>query len=162
MADTLTVNSVKLDNPRHTADFMVLLDHYARDPMGGGQGLSAYTCENLVTQLREWPTFMALLAYVGNQPVGMLDGFFGFSTFAARPLLNIHDMVVHRDWRHHGVARALFAAAESMARERDCCKLTLEVLEGNSVAKAAYERLGFKPYQLDPQAGNALFMHKFL
>ena len=34
-----------------------------------------------------------------------------------------------------------------------CCKLTLEVLEGNKLAQAAYIANGFAGYQLDPEMG---------
>ncbi len=30
-----------------------------------------------------------------------------------------------------------------IARQRGCCKITLEVLEGNDVAQAAYRKFGF-------------------
>ena len=41
-------------------------------------------------------------------------------------------------------------------------KLTLEVLEGNSVAQSAYRAFGFEGYELDPQMGKALFWQKKL
>jgi hypothetical protein len=43
-----------------------------------------------------------------------------------------------------------------------CCKLTLEVLSGNTTAQTSYQRFGFAQYQLDPAAGQALFMQKWL
>ena len=49
---------------------------------------------------------------------------------------------------------------EELARSRGYCKLTLEVLEGNIPAKVAYLKSGFKPYQLDPEMGQALFWEK--
>ena len=64
--------------------------------------------------------------------------------------------------RGQGVGQALLAAAEAHARERGCCKLTLEVLTGNAVALRSYERFGFAPYALDPAAGQASFMQKWL
>jgi len=45
---------------------------------------------------------------------------------------------------------------------RGCCKLTLEVLTGNLVALRSYERFGFAPYALDPAAGQASFMQKWM
>jgi ribosomal protein S18 acetylase RimI-like enzyme len=60
------------------------------------------------------------------------------------------------------VGQALLAAAEAHARERGCCKLTLEVLTGNQVALTSYVRFGFANYQLDPSAGQAMLMQKWL
>ncbi len=43
-----------------------------------------------------------------------------------------------------------------------CCKITHEVLSNNEVAKSAYEKFGFSGYELDPEAGSALFWQKLL
>jgi len=56
----------------------------------------------------------------------------------------------------------LLAEAEQIAIGLGCCKLTLEVLEGNAVAQAAYKASGFAGYQLDPKMGKAMFWQKKL
>ena len=56
----------------------------------------------------------------------------------------------------------LLSAVEPRARELGCCKLTLEVLSGNGPAMASYKRFGFAQYELDPAAGQAQFMQKWL
>jgi ribosomal protein S18 acetylase RimI-like enzyme len=56
----------------------------------------------------------------------------------------------------------LLAAAEQHAKSRNCCKLTLEVLTGNARALKSYVGFGFEPYALDPAAGQASFMQKWL
>ncbi|MFZ1446863.1 MAG: GNAT family N-acetyltransferase [Candidatus Dechloromonas phosphoritropha] len=142
--------------------WLELLDHYARDPMGGGEGLSDYAKSNLVMALQNLPGFHGALAYDGEQVVGLINCFLGFSTFAARPLLNIHDAVVHADHRRPGIGQALLRWAEERARELGCCKLTLEILSGNAQAMASYMRAGYAPYVLNPAAGQALLMQKFL
>jgi len=58
--------------------------------------------------------------------------------------------------------QALLGAAHDLARARGCCKLTLEVLSGNAVAMRSYLRSGFANYQLDPAAGQAVLMQKWL
>ena len=102
--------------------------------MGGGAGLSEYARANLVCELKDLPTFHGALAYAGDEAVGLINCFAGFSTFAAKPLLNIHDIVVHAGARGQGIARALLGWAEQRARELGCCKLTLEVLSNNTRA----------------------------
>ncbi|MEX1166203.1 MAG: GNAT family N-acetyltransferase, partial [Hydrogenophaga sp.] len=64
--------------------------------------------------------------------------------------------------RGRGIAAQMLALAETLARQRGAVKLTLEVLTGNRLAIALYERLGFEGYQLDPSMGTATFMHKKL
>lgn len=156
------VGAVDLENPAISAAWLDLLDHYARDPMGGGAGLTDYARSHLVDELKSLPTFHGALAFSGEEAVGLINCFAGFSTFAARPLLNIHDIVTRADRRGQGIAQALLHWAEQRARDLGCCKLTLEVLSNNVRALASYQRAGFVPYVLDPAAGQALFLQKSL
>ena len=163
----LRLAAVDLKNGPISRAWLDLLDHYAQDPMGGGEGLSEHARGHLVRELRVFPGFHGALAWLAaddgsETPVGLINCFTGFSTFAARPLLNIHDVVVHADYRGRGIGRALLAWAEQRARDLGCCKLTLEVLSNNTTALAAYDRAGFAPYVLDPAAGQALFLQKLL
>jgi len=98
----------------------------------------------------------------GGLPVGLINCVEGFSTFAARPLVNVHDVVVAPSHRGQGVAVRMLALVEEIARARGACKLTLEVLSGNTTAANLYRRVGFENYQLDPAMGHALFMQKWL
>lgn len=159
---TVRVVAVDLNNPVESAQWLALLDHYAEDPMGGGEGLSDYAKAHLLEELKNLSTFHAALAFDGDAAVGLIDCFSGFSTFAAKPLLNIHDIVVRSDRRGQGIAQALLVWAEERAQVLGCCKLTLEVLTNNARAMLAYERAGFVPYQLDPAAGQALLLQKML
>lgn len=162
MHSRLVITATDLARPAHAAPFLALLDHYARDPMGGGEGLSVYAKANLLCELQALPTFHGALAFLDDEAVGLINCFAGFSTFAARPLLNIHDIVTRAEWRGQGIGQALLQWAEGRARQLGCCKLTLEVLSNNRRAMASYERAGFAPYVLDPAAGNALLLQKYL
>ena len=146
----------------HRDAVLGLLDAYAKDPMGGGEPLSDWTRTHLLDEMARRPYIFSLLAMIDDRPVGLANCIEGFSTFAARPLLNIHDIAVLPAFRGRGIGRALLAEAESMARSRDCCKLTLEVLQGNATARAAYLSFGFAPYTLDDSLGRAEFWHKYL
>lgn len=158
----LDIQPILLDHPRHATDLVDLLEHYARDPMGGGCALDEQVRTELPQRLREWPGYHGFLAYRDERAVGLINCFLGFSTFKARPLLNIHDIVVRDEARGQGVAQALLAAAERAARAHGCCKLTLEMLSNNAAAQRSYARFGFAPYVLDPAAGQALFLQKWL
>ena len=149
-------------NPAHAAALIDLLDDYARDPAGGGEPLSDFARANLVSQLAARPFIFSVIAFDGGSPVGLINAIEGFSTFACRPLVNVHDVVVLPGHRGRGIAAQMFAAVEAIALERDACKLTLEVLDGNASARALYQRLGFAAYQLDPAMGHAQFLHKWL
>ena len=164
MKVSLRVEAVDLADAAQAAAWLDLLDVYASDLMGGGEPLPASVCTDLVPRLRELSTFHGAVAWCGEErkPIGLINCFTGFSTFAARPLLNIHDLVVRAEARRQGVGRALLGWAEARARQLDCCKLTLEVLSNNASALRVYDRSGFAPYVLDPTAGQALFLEKKL
>ncbi|EWM49254.1 acetyltransferase family protein [Bordetella holmesii 70147] len=139
-----------------------LLDEYARDPMGGSQPLPAYTRSNLIGALARRPGTHVLLAWSQEQPAGLAITFEGFSTFACRPLLNLHDFMVSARFRGQGVGRKLLSALDDLARELGCCKITLEVLQGNEPARALYSQAGYEGYTLDETTGQAQFWQKKL
>ncbi|WP_456375696.1 GNAT family N-acetyltransferase [Thiolapillus sp.] len=149
-------------NPAHQQALLLLLDAYARDPMGGGQGLDEDVLANLLPMLAAEPGAFSILAFVDEHPAGLVNCFQSLSTFRAKPLINIHDVAVLPEYRSRGLSSAMLDKVEEIARERGCCKLTLEVLEGNKIARRAYEKLGFSGYELDPKLGQALFWEKKL
>lgn len=142
--NSVEVRRAALDDARDAAAIVMVLDSYASDPRGGAQPLPAGVRERLIAGLAAHPTTCIWLAHEGAAPVGVCVGFIGFSTFQARPLLNIHDLAVLPGHRGRGTGRALLAAAEKHARELGCCKLTLEVQEDNAPARRLYEHWGFR------------------
>ena len=161
-ASALQVRRVDYANARDRAALVDLLDAYAQDPMGGGEPLAADVKQRLCDDLARLPSAASFIAWLGDAPVGLINTIEGYSTFKARPLMNVHDLAVLPAHRARGVGQALLAACEAHARERGCCKLTLEVLSGNQRALRSYERFGFAPYVLDPAEGHALMMQKWL
>lgn len=160
----MTVTLIRADyhNAQHTQDLLMLLNAYALDPMGGGEALSEFTQQNLISTLQKRSEMLTVLCYVEGEPAGIVNCVEGFSTFNCKPLLNIHDCGVLSSFRGRGLTRKMFEEVEKIAQDKGCCKLTLEVLEGNTVAKNAYTALGFTSYELDPQMGKAMFWEKKL
>jgi GNAT superfamily N-acetyltransferase len=158
----LHVLPVDYRNTTHRSALVMLLDAYAQDPMGGGEGLTQDVKARLCDDLAARPTAASFIAWLDGAPVGLINCMEGYSTFKAQPLMNIHDIAVLPAHRGAGVGQALLMAAEQHALARGCCKLTLEVLTGNARALSSYLRFGFAPYELDPAAGQASFMQKWL
>jgi len=148
--------------PRDAAALVAMLDAYARDPSGGGTPLSEYARSHLPGELAARPQAFSVLAFDGDTPVGLVNCLEGFSTFACRPLVNVHDLAVVASHRGRRVGERMLALVEQIARERGACKLTLEVLSGNLSAHRLYARVGFASYQLDPAMGDARFLQKWL
>lgn len=148
--------------PDHARAVMALLETYAKDIMGGGNELTDYTRSNLITELRRRRDCCVILAWTNEEPAGLAICFEGFSTFACKPTLNIHDFVVAPRFRGQGLSKVMLDKIQSVALERKCCKITLEVLEGNHIAQRIYKKFGFAAYELDPKMGQAMFFEKKL
>lgn len=161
-SDSVIVGRADYTNPLHGAALVAMLDAYAQDPMGGAHALSDFAKDNLVAALAARTQAYSVLAFDGDKPVGLVNCIEGFSTFACRPLVNVHDVAVLASHRGQRVAEKMLALAETIARERGACKLTLEVLQGNAGADRLYRRMGFANYELDPALGQAQFMQKWL
>lgn len=161
VAPPIEVVQADLNSREHQGAIVELVDSYAREPMGIGQPLSAEVRAGMIPGLREHPTTMVFLAYQGDLAIGIAVCFLGFSTFAARPLINIHDLAVLPAHRARGTGRQLLAAVERKARELGCCKLTLEVLDTNDRARRTYAAFGFAP-AVHQQAATMLFLSKAL
>lgn len=101
------------NNPTHARAIVFLLNEYAKDPMGGGEPLSAFTQANLVVEMAKRSTCHAAIAFVDGKPAGLINCIEGFSTFACKPLLNIHDVVVLAEFRGQGINSLLL-------NERNC------------------------------------------
>lgn len=139
----VSIVEADLDHPDHASAVGRLLDEYAHDPLEGGKGLDPDVRANLVDQLRTASMRLVLLAEVEGHFAGIAVCFWGFSTFAARPAINIHDLAVSPQSRGQGIGSVLLAEVESRARAAGCCRITLEVKGANHAARRLYTRKGF-------------------
>jgi len=158
----MNINIIKVNynDSKQAHEIAHLLNSYASDPMGGGQPLEEHVIKNLASELSRLPHAFSILAYVNNKATGLINCFEAFSTFRCKPLVNIHDVIILREFRGYGLSQKMLEKVEEIARSKGCCKLTLEVLSGNDVAISSYKKFGFKGYELDPKLGSALFWQK--
>lgn len=121
-----------------------ILDAYARGPGGQNAPLGQKARANLGRGLREHPMAFVLFGRLEGDIVGAAVCVWGFSTFAGRPSVNLHDFSVLPTAQGHGVGTALLSELEKRARERDAAKMTLEVVGTNVDAERLYDRFGFE------------------
>ena len=146
----------------HQEAILALSNAYAMNPMGNGKALSSEVRRRLIPGLQQHPTTIIFLAFQDKQAVGIATCFGAFSTFAARPLINIHDFYVIPEYRGHKIGQMILAAVEQKARATDCCKITLEVQQNNHRAQRVYYAAGFARSVYVEEAGGALFLSKRL
>jgi ribosomal protein S18 acetylase RimI-like enzyme len=127
-----------------------------------GEDLPEERQGKLVEGLCVHPAAFVFIALNADVPVGFSVCFLGFSTFMARPVINIHDFYVEKQHRRQGVGRQILDAIESRAGSLDCCKLTLEVEANNQGALSLYQRFGFEEVEYSAEAGLVLFRQKVL
>ena len=140
---SLTITEADLDNKLHREHILFLTNTYAMDEMGGGAPLPDKVQQNLLNGMRDMPTTIVFIAYDEDKPVGIANCFYGYSTFYAKKLINVHDLGVVPEARGKGIGGALLRAVTEKAKSEDCCKVTLEVLDNNP-ARRLYEREGFE------------------
>ena len=130
-------------NPIHRQNLKDLINLYMEDPMGGHEPHNNASSEALVNGLSANPSSFVLFAKVDKQYVGLVTCFINFSTFKAKPYLNIHDVVVIKEHRGKKIGRKLIEKCIAIAKERGYCKITLEVRDDNTPAKNLYKSLDF-------------------
>jgi GNAT superfamily N-acetyltransferase len=132
----VSVKIADYKDEHHAACLISLLAAYALDPAGGGEAISNSVLDGLVPQLASRPYAFSMIAFdESGTAVGLANCFEGFSTFAGKGLVNIHDFYVAESHRKQGVSQILLAGVEDEAKKRGACKITLEVLDGNRPAK---------------------------
>jgi ribosomal protein S18 acetylase RimI-like enzyme len=133
-----------LTNPSHQSAIIDMLDMYCRDDFGDGKSLADDVRERLIPGLIKHGGARVFLAYEDQRPLGVAICLIGFSSFRAKPLINIHDIAVSPAARGKGIGRKLLEAVEAEGRALGCCKVTLEVRSDNDRAMGLYRSVGFQ------------------
>lgn len=133
-----------LDDPDQQKAIVELTASYMADPMGGEDPMPENVRANLPQVLAAHPARLILLAKDNDKYVGICTAFVGISTFYARPYFNVHDIAVLPAYRGKGIGRQLLECLIEIARQRNYCKITLEVRHDNLPAQHLYRKLGFE------------------
>ena len=128
----------------HSQAVIDLINSYAADPMGMGEPLPPDVQKNLIAGLTQHPTTIIFLAFHEGKAVGIITCFKGFSTFFAKPMLQISDFFLQPEHRGLSIASMLLASVEKKAAELNCCKITMTALKNNTHAIGVYESAGFR------------------
>lgn len=144
---TVSILDADLSLAEHAEGLITVLNEYAQLPVLTGQPLDESVRKRLPGLLAGNPGAHVLLAICGEKVAGVAVCFLGFSTFAAKPLLNVHDLAVRDEFRGQGIGGALLDGVAEKAAALGCCRVTLEVDDGNEGARRLYERKGFQVSQ---------------
>lgn len=159
---TVSIRELDFANALDRDALAKMIQSFSADEAIGGKGIASETAVAAVAGLaRRVPSIWVAMAWdesgESRRGAGMVITIESYSTFAAAPVLNIHDVAVASDYRRQGVGRRLVEAARDEARRRDCCKMTLEAYRQNEGAIRLYRDLGFRSPGEGTPTGETLF-----
>jgi ribosomal protein S18 acetylase RimI-like enzyme len=143
--DKIPLNFIEIDlyNEEHVAALINLLDCYMRDPMGVRAPMPDGLAPKIIEGLRNYPGYLGFLVKAGERYAALANCNKNFSTWQARHLINIHDFIVHPDFRGQGVGRFLLDKIADWGQKNGYCRVNLEVRRDNESAQKLYQKAGF-------------------
>jgi len=139
----MTLLPVDLNKEEHRQQLIRLLDTYMQDEMGGGGSMTEMLAPQILDGLINYPGYLGFFVLIDDQFAALANCNRNFSTFKAKPLINIHDLIVHPDFRGKGAGKFLLNGITSYAEKNGCCRINLEVRNDNMIAQHLYKKCGF-------------------
>lgn len=139
----LSILPVDLQNKVHCSHMIKLLNDYMNDPMGNNGPMEDGLAPRIIAGLQAYPGYLGFFVLAESQFAGLANCNQNFSTFKAKPLLNIHDFIVAPECRSLGAGHFLMRGILDFASHGGFCRVNLEVREDNHAAKSLYQKLGF-------------------
>jgi ribosomal protein S18 acetylase RimI-like enzyme len=134
---------VDLQDTIHATQIIKLLNDYMNDPMGNNRPMDKKLAPQIISGLKSHSGFLGFFVLVDDQFAGLANCNLNFSTFQAKPLINIHDFIVAPEFRNLGAGHFLLRGIINYANQNGYCRVTLEVREDNATAKSLYKKMGF-------------------
>lgn len=141
--DKIQIVKGDLNHLDHAENFLRLTAAYMADPMGEATSWNEEQKTTVIREMKDHPSALILFAKDDRNYVGLCTCFFAYSTFLAKPLLNIHDIYVDASYRGNGVGKKLIQTVEEIAIQEGCGKITLEVRKDNLNARDLYKTQGY-------------------
>lgn len=139
----LSTIKVDLQNPVHCDQVIKLLNDYMNDPMGNNRPMPNELGPQIISGLKQHSGFLGFFVMANEQFAGLANCNINFSTFQAKPLINIHDFIVAPEFRNQGIGHFLLRSIINYAIANNFCRVNLEVREDNQSAKSLYRKMGF-------------------
>lgn len=139
----LSFLNVELQNPQHRSQLIKLLNDYMLDPMGNNAPMDEGLAPKIIAGLQTYSGYLGFFVLANDQYAGLANCNQNFSTFKAKPILNIHDFIVAPEFRNIGAGHFLMKGILNYASQNGFCRVNLEVREDNHAAKSLYKKMGF-------------------
>ncbi len=139
----MEIVQVSLNIKTHASELIKLIGAYMVDEMGAGKPMRQGMDRKILEGLKNNKAYLGFFVKVESSYVALANCNLLFSTFAAKPLVNIHDFIVLPEYRGRGIAQFLLKGIERYAIENGYCRINLEVREDNVKAQKLYKKMGF-------------------
>ena len=90
------------------------------------------------------PKYEAYLGKIGNKYVAYLIFFMTYASFIALPTLFLEDMFILKEYRRKGIGKKILDLCMKFAKERNCGRVDLNVLDWNIDAIHFYKKNNFR------------------
>ena len=138
---------VDLNNIEHTKQIIRLLDAYMRDEMGNNSPMPEGMAPQIIKGLKSHPAYLGFFALADGEFIALANCNKNFSTFKAKPIINIHDFVVHSNFRGKGAGKFMLDSIAQYGRQNGFCRINLEVRNDNVIAQNLYKAVGYQECQ---------------
>ena len=135
---------IDLNNKTHCENLLRILDYYMKDGIGMGKPMPEALKPQIIDGLKNHVGYLGFFACVGDEFAALANCNINFSTWQARPLINIHDFVVSPGFRGQGTGLYLLEEIENYARQNGFCRINLEVSHENVKAQKLYLKAGYR------------------
>ena len=142
-----TCLKIDLKKDEHCDQLIRLLDAYMQDEMGNSAPMPADLAPEILNGLKNYSGYLGFFALADGEFAALANCNNNYSTFKAKPLINIHDFVVHPDFRGNGVGRFLLDSIAEYGKENGYCRINLEVRNDNVKAQKLYAKAGYAECQ---------------
>lgn len=134
---------INLENQEHCQNLLSLLDDYMQDEMGISSPMPEKLAPRIIDGLKKHSAYLGFFVCIDCKYVALANCNLNFSTWQAKPLINIHDFIVSPKFRGQGVGHFLLSEISRYAKQNGCNKVTLEVRNDNVKAQRLYKKIGF-------------------
>ena len=161
---SINIYLADLNRPFDAKSMVEILGVYYQSIMGNNAPLPLEVRDTVVAGLLSQSNHRVFLAVSNEtenmgpgQAIGMAVCFENFSTFRAKPLINVHDLAVRPEFQGRGIGQSLLEKVIAYAVENHHCAVTLEVRKDNANALKLYRKLGFTGIEKDAGDESMLF-----
>ncbi len=94
------------------------------------------------SELIQTGAIMSFIAYIDNEPVGVMNAFYKYTTFTGRKIFYIEDLYSRKEFRGCGIGGKFLEKAKEISRLNNCEQIELKCASWNKNSAGFYKSHG--------------------